>query len=250
MRDWLIDLRTATALLTRVPLPRADAAHPPNLPRAGRVFPLIGAAIGGIIGLIYTALLAVGLPALAAGALALAAGAWLTGATCEDGLADCADGFGGGRGRADKLEIMRDSRLGTFGAIALLAVLITKISALETMPDTAALPGLITAHALARCMMPTLALALPYARDDGHIASGGRPEPAVALTAMLLGLLVALLCLPIREALGAALVAAIAALAVGALAQRQIGGQTHQVLGAAQQVAETAVLLLLVARLV
>ena len=237
MKDWLEDLRTATALLTRVPMPHPDGARPSNLARAGRVFPLIGAAIGGIIGLIYAALLGLGLPALAASALALAGGALLTGAMHEDGLADCADGFGGGRDRDAKLEIMRDSRLGTYGALALLASFVAKVSALETLPEEAALPGLIAAHALARGLLPTLALVLPVARRDGFAA-------------ILLGLLVALLCLPFRQALGAAMIAGIGVLAVAVLAQRQIGGHTGDVLGAAEQTAEIAVLLFLVATLV
>lgn len=250
MKDWLEDLRTAIALLTRIPMPHPEGARPSNMARAGRVFPLIGAAIGGVIGLIYAALLALGLPALAASALALAGGALLTGAMHEDGLADCADGFGGGRDRDSKLEIMRDSRLGTYGALALVAAYIAKVSALETLPEEAALPGLIAAHALARGMLPTLALVLPVARRDGLAANAGRPEPAAAVIAVLLGLVVALLCLPFRQALGGAMIAGIGVLAMAALAQRQIGGHTGEVLGAAEQVAEIAVLLFLVATLV
>src|SRR5882757_7332222 len=111
IRDWLDDLRLAVAMLTRIPMPHPDGATPSYLARAHRAFPIVGAAIGGVIGLVYLMLLSAGLPAIATAALALGAGMLLTGAFHEDGLADLADGFGGGRDKATKLEIMRDSRL-------------------------------------------------------------------------------------------------------------------------------------------
>src|SRR5207248_6358550 len=88
IKDWLDDLRMATGLLTRIPVPHPDGAHPPYLARAHRVFPLVATVIGAIVGLVYLGLLATGLPTLAAAALALGASALLTGALHEDGLAD------------------------------------------------------------------------------------------------------------------------------------------------------------------
>src|SRR5256885_10090991 len=97
MNEWLNDLRTAVAFLTRLPMPHPDGAKPANFVRAHRMFPVVGAAIGGAVGLLYLAMRAMGLPDLGAAALALGASAILTGALHEDGLADVADGFGGGR---------------------------------------------------------------------------------------------------------------------------------------------------------
>jgi cobalamin synthase len=105
----------------------------------------------------------IGLPDLAAAALALGASAILTGALHEDGLADVADGFGGGRDPAAKLEIMRDSRLGTYGALILMVSFVAKLSALAALPDAVVVQSLIATHALARGVLPMMAASLPCA---------------------------------------------------------------------------------------
>src|SRR5436305_5565420 len=112
--------------------------------------PVVGARIGAAVGLLYLAMRAMGVPDLAAAALALGGSAILTGALHEDGLADVADGFGGGRTLESKLEIMRDSRLGTYGAMILLVSFAAKLSALAAIPDGHVIPSLIAAHALGR----------------------------------------------------------------------------------------------------
>jgi len=248
MNDWLDDLRTAVAFLTRLPMPHPEGATPQYFVRAHRMFPLVGAAIGAAVGLLCLALRAIGLPDLAAAALALGASALLTGALHEDGLADVADGFGGGRDVAAKLEIMRDSRLGTYGALILMVSFVAKLSALAALPDRYVVQSLIAAHALARGVLPFMAMSLAYARNDGLAANAGRPESPTALTAGALALVIALIALPWRDALGAAIAAAACAVGMGWLAQRQIGGQTGDVLGGAEQLGETAILLLLAAR--
>ena len=249
MNDWLDDLRTAVAFLTRLPMPHPEGPMPANFVRAHRVFPIVGAAIGGAVGLVYLGMRAIGVPDLAAAALALGASAILTGALHEDGLADVADGFGGGRDREAKLEIMRDSRLGTYGALILLVSFVTKLSALAAIPDAVVVQGLIAAHALARAILPAMSMRLPYARKDGLAAKAGRPDLATAAIAAAFALVIALVALPLSEALGAALMAAACAIGMAVLAQRQIGGQTGDVLGGAEQLAETAILVLLVAKL-
>jgi adenosylcobinamide-GDP ribazoletransferase len=243
LKEWHDDLHRAVGFLTRLPIPQPDG--PPGLARAYRVFPLAGAAIGGIIGLVYLGLLDINLPTLGAAALALGVGILLTGALHEDGLADLADGFGGGRDTAAKLAIMHDSRLGTYGALILIVSFAARLSALAALPHSAILPDLIAAHALARGVLPVLATAMPYARTDGLAVTGGRPEPATAAIAGVLALAIALLALPWGVALAAALVATAGAACVALLAMRQIGGQTGDVLGGAEQVSEIAVLLLL-----
>jgi adenosylcobinamide-GDP ribazoletransferase len=173
----------------------------------------------------------------------------LTGALHEDGLADLADGFGGGRDKAAKLEIMRDSRLGTYGALILVVSFAAKMTALAALPQAAVIPGLIAAHALARGTLPVLATIMPNARSDGLATSVGRIEPVVAATAAALALVIVFLCLPPGSALMAVAAVALGAAVIAVLAQRQIGGMTGDVLGGAEQVAETAVLLVLAARL-
>ena len=249
MNDWLDDLVTAVAFLTRLPMPHPTGPVPQNFVRAHRMFPLVGAAIGGAVGLFYLGMRVVGLPDLAAAALALGASAILTGALHEDGLADVADGFGGGRDSAAKLEIMRDSRLGTYGALILMVSFVAKLSALAVLPDGEVMQSLIAAHALARGVLPAMSMSLPYARKDGLAANAGRPDSATAATAGAFALVIALLSLPWWEALCAALAAAASAIGMAWLAQRQIGGQTGDVLGGAEQAGETAILVLLATRL-
>ena len=248
LKDWIEDISLATALLTRVPMPHPDGAAPQGLARAQRAFPLVGGMIGLLIGLADLLLLKFGIPALAAAALALGAGAALTGALHEDGLADVGDGFGGDRDRAAKLAIMRDSRLGTYGALVLLVGFSAKLAALASLPAATVVPSLIVAHALGRAALPVLAISLPFARDDGLGQSAGRPEMTTAVTAVVIAVVIALLCLTAKEALLAIMATAAGAAAMGGLAWRQIGGVTGDVFGAAEQVVETAVLVMLAAR--
>jgi len=249
MSEWLDDLRTATAFLTRLPMPHPDGARPENFARAQRMFPLVGACIGAAVGLLCLLLRAIGVPDLAVAGLALGGGALLTGALHEDGLADVADGFGGGRDVAAKLEIMRDSRLGTYGALALVVSFAAKLAALAAIPDGVVVQSLIAAHALGRGVLPWMVISLPNARTDGLAANAGRPDSAIASVAAGIALLIAVLALPFASALLAAIAAGAAALVMAWLAKRQIGGTTGDVLGGAEQVAETAILLLLAARL-
>jgi adenosylcobinamide-GDP ribazoletransferase len=249
MNEWFDDFKTAVAFLTRLPMPHPYGAMPANFVRAHRMFPVVGALIGAAVGLLCLGLRAAGVPDLAAAALALGGSAVLTGALHEDGLADIADGFGGGRTRDAKLEIMRDSRLGTYGAVILLVSFAAKSSALAAIPNGYIVPGLIAAHALGRGILPVMSLNLPYARKDGLARNAGQPDATTAIVAAGLALLIALLSLSWSSAFYAAGLATACAFGVAWLSLRQIGGQTGDVLGGAEQVAETAILVLLAARL-
>ena len=249
MNEWLDDFKTAVAFLTRLPMPHPDGATPQNFVRAHRMFPVVGALIGAVVGLLCLGLRYVGVPDLAAAALALGGSAILTGALHEDGLADVADGFGGGRNLESKLEIMRDSRLGTYGAMILLVSFAAKLSALAAIPDGYVVPALIAAHALARGVLPAMSMNLPYARKDGLARNAGQPDAVTSVIAGGLALVIALLSLSWTNALSAALAAGVSAFGMARLAMRQIGGQTGDVLGGAEQVSETAILVLLAARL-
>jgi adenosylcobinamide-GDP ribazoletransferase len=247
MNEWLDDFRTAVAFLTRLPMPHPDGATPQNFVRAHRMFPVVGALIGAAVGLLCLGLRYIGVPDLAAAALALGGSAILTGALHEDGLADVADG-GGGRNLESKLEIMRDSRLGTYGAMILLVSFAAKLSA-PAIADGYVVPALIAAHALARGVLPAMSMNLPYARKDGLARNAGQPDAAISVIAGGLALVIALLSLSWTNALCATLLAGLSALCMARLAMRQIGGQTGDVLGGAEQVSETAILVLLAARL-
>ena len=126
---------------------------------------------------------------------------------------------------------------------------VTKLSALTTLGDAMVVQSLIAAHALARGVLPVMAMSLDYARKDGLAVNAGRPDFATAAIAAALALVIALLALPLVEALYAAAVATVCATSMAWLAQRQIGGQTGDVLGSAEQLAETAILVLLATRL-
>ena len=248
VKNWSEDFGLAVALLTRIPVPQPPDVTPDRMARAQRAFPLVGAIVGLATGLVDRCLLAIGIPELAAAAVALGAGALLTGALHEDGLADVGDGFGGGRDREKKLAIMRDSRIGTDGVLALLVSFVAKCSALASLPFGEIIPALIVAHALARAAIPVVTANMPFAREDGLGRSAGRPEPASAVIAAVIAVVVALLCLPFGIALLAVLVTAAVAAAMAMLAWRQIGGVTGDVFGAIEQTAETAVLLILAAQ--
>ena len=248
LRNWSEDFGLAVALLTRIPVPQPADVTPERMARAQRAFPLVGAMVGLAVGLVDRCLLAIGIPELAAAAVAIGAGALLTGALHEDGLADVGDGFGGGRDREKKLAIMRDSRIGTYGVLVLLISFVAKCSALASLPVTGIIPALVVTHALARAAIPVVTANMPFARDDGLGRSAGRPDTASAVIAAVIAIVIALLCLPVGNAVLAVMVTAAAAAAMAMLAWRQVGGVTGDVFGAIEQTAETAVLLILAAQ--
>ena len=244
------DFRLAFGFLTRLPGPVGRAAEPVDLEPgqlgpALRLAPLVGLVVGVVGALVlWVAVGGLGLPLLPAALLAVGATVWVTGALHEDGLADLADGFGGAFERRRKLAIMRDSRIGAYGVLALIFSVGLRVVALAALtgPEAAA-AVLIAAHCLSRGLLPLAMLALAPARDDGLAAGAGRPGPLDAATGLLLGLLLAFLATGIGLAFGLGLAALIAAGLVAFIALRQIGGYTGDVLGALQQAAEVAVLL-------
>jgi len=233
----------ATQLLTRLPV-GAGVPVEGAIAAAGWAFPLVGAGIGALCALAFLAAQLAGCGNAVAALLAVAAGIALTGALHEDGLADTADGFGGGSGRDDKLAIMRDSRLGSFGGVALILSIGLRAAALAAIgePIHAAL-ALIAAHAASRGALPALMRVLAPARPDGLGAAAGRPSRTVAILAAVLGGGIALALLGPRTG-GLAVLLTGGALALAAiLAQRQIGGYTGDVLGFFQQIGEIVMLL-------
>lgn len=241
LRTRLAEIGVALALLTRLPMPPLPSGAFDRPSRAAWAFPLVGALVGVLAGVVGLAAFGLGLPGAAAAGLALTAQIALTGALHEDGLADTADGLWGGGAPARRLEIMRDSRIGTYGVLALVLSLGMRWLALAALLP-AGIGALIAAAALSRGMLPALMTALPPARSDGLSRSVGAPGPGASAVAAGLGLLLALAAAG-PAILVPALLAAVLVAALGRLARRRIGGQTGDILGAAQQLAEIALLL-------
>ena len=167
-----------------------------------------------------------------------------TGALHEDGLADVADGFGGGASRARKLEIMRDSRIGTYGVCALVLSFMLRVGVLASLGRPVLVATvLIAAHAGARAPMSAFMRFVPPARADGMSAQAGEPPRASAVAAGVLGIAVLVVCLGLAAGLVAALLVACGFAAMASICRRQIGGQTGDVLGALEQLGEVIVLL-------
>ena len=256
LRDFMSCLR----FYTRLPVPvlgfERDAFASFSFERAAGMLPLVGAVIGGVgaLGLLVGHLLH--LPATQASILCVSALVLATGAMHEDGLADCADGFGGGTSAARKLEIMRDSRIGTFGALALILSISLRIGLVATLllhhGSWVAVLSLMAAGAVSRVAGLVPLLVLTPARADGLAARAGRPGPMTLRLMGILTLLVMLLPLLAGAGLSNLIVGLGAAIAaaygVAKIAASQIGGHTGDVAGAAQQMAEIAFLLILAAR--
>jgi adenosylcobinamide-GDP ribazoletransferase len=182
-------------------------------------------------------------------ALVLAALALLTGGLHEDGLSDTADGLFGGWTKERRLEIMKDSRIGSYGMLALLLVTLARWSALTALLVFGGhWAALVATGALSRAPMALIMALLPNARGEGLSHSTGRPNAATALVGLILAAVIAF-ALTGWTALPLIFAALLAALAMAGIALRRIGGQTGDILGASQQLAEAACLAVLSARL-
>lgn len=244
LRQQLRYLLCAMGFFTRIPLPAWVGYKPDDLDRAAPYFPLIGLLVGAIAVAAWW-LAGQFWPPRVALLISLIVTVLTTGAFHEDGLADSLDGFGGGYQRADVLRIMHDSRIGSFGAIALILALLLKLETLATLPATWLPIALLAGHAASRWAAVSLLASLDYVRPEGKskplatrlggtgliLASlfGGLPllalPPAIALTA-LAGLLLT------RQLLAR-------------YYQHRLGGYTGDALGMAQQIAELAFYLVL-----
>ncbi|MDQ7069441.1 MAG: adenosylcobinamide-GDP ribazoletransferase [Rhodobacterales bacterium] len=239
------DLSIALALLTRLPVKVAHGNFD-RTANAAWAYPLAGAVLGAFAGLAGMAALWIGLPPIIAALLALAVLIITSGAMHEDGLADTADGFWGGWAPEKRLEIMKDSQIGTYGVLALLLSLGLRTAALsEIFAGGAVLLPVIAVAALSRGFLPAVMAALPHARTHGLAHSVGRPSRQTAVLAAGVGLAIAALSIG-ALALLALIVVGLVAFFVGTAAHRKIGGQTGDILGATQQLGEIAVLLLLI----
>lgn len=244
----LRDLKIAIVFLTRWPLRLEGRVGIVDLASVVHCFPLVGIAVGALGGLVYLAASYLHLPSLPAVVLALGAMAIFTGALHEDGLADTADALGALPDRERALEIMRDSRIGSFGALALIFVVTGKIGALVNYWDgLQVVAALVASATLSRALMPAVMFLQPSARGRGLAAEAGRPRPERVLGALAIGTAVAVLLLPASEAITALMAGGLVAAAVAWALGRAFGGCTGDTLGAVQQLAELAFLLALAA---
>lgn len=245
MHRVLNDYLVAQTFLTRLPCPGAVDHSGSALGRSTAYFPIVGTLVGLLSALAYLTASCLFEPMISA-ALALLVSVLLTGAFHEDGLADTADGIGGGFTLERKLEIMRDSRIGTYGATALIFSIVLRVLAIAALPAPLAFSALILAHTLARFSSLPLIYFNTYVREQGT----GKPFAAqVTVTRLLVaGLWCVLVWLVLPGALCPALPAAAASLLAAHFYFRaKLGGITGDTLGAANQLSELAVYLMLLA---
>lgn len=233
---------TAQTFLTRLPAPARHGHEPDLLARASRYFPVVGLLIGGIAACVWLAAAAV-LPAHVAALLALAVSALLTGGLHEDGLADCCDGLGGGWTREQKLEIMRDSRIGTYGALGLIFSIGVRVAALAALPPLAGALALLVAAATGRAGIVLILAAGCYARPQD--AGGWERGATWGEAALAAGIALASGLLAGPPGVLAVCAAFIVARVWLLWLNRRLGGYTGDGLGAAEQLGEIAVLLIL-----
>ena len=244
------DVVLVITFLTRLPLPLSSHAVRP-LSSAAWAFPFVGVLTGGVGGGIFLGAVYLGLPLLIALILGLMASVLLSGGLHEDGLADVADGFGGGSTRDRKLDIMHDSRIGTYGVLALIFSVSLRITALFAIgshsPTQIVFAVFLTSAIFSRGILPAVMAALPLARTAGLSKEAGRPGVGGVSVALFLGAVGALapFCSDYQPVIIAMLSAIGAVLVFGLIARRQIGGQTGDVIGASQQIGETAFLVTL-----
>ena len=245
IRTIVTDVRIGISFATILPFSPSTAVDDGEVTRASWALPVAGLLVGLVGSAVYAIAHAIGLTPGPAAMLALASTVIVTGALHEDGLADTADGLGGGRTRERKLEIMRDSRIGTYGACALFISLILRWSALAAIAaPRSVMIALLLAHAAARAGVPAFMAFVPPARPDGLSARAGQPSPQSAAIALGLGALVLALGFGPGKAILAVALLALIGLIMARLAIKHIGGQTGDILGAFEQLAETAILLM------
>lgn len=241
-RQVVDDIALCLVFFTRLPLPVFDFRGR-SLAAAIWAAPIAGLVVGLIGAIVFATAERFGLAMGPAAALALVATVLTTGCLHEDGLSDVADGFGGGKSRGRKLEIMRDSRIGTYGAAALGLSLLIRWSALSEFVDpTQALFALIAAHAASRGLLGAFMHLLPSARVDGLSADAGTVSQETAIAGAVLGA-IPLLLLGLGGAIFALILLGLLFAAFRALCLNQIDGQTGDTIGALQQASEIAVLL-------
>lgn len=253
--DYIDDVARAIAFLSRIPVASSFfEGHDGDLSRVSRSFPLAGAIVAMPAAAVFGLLLAWNADALMASLIALGVLTLTTGALHEDGLGDSADGLGGGKDRARALEIMKDSRVGSYGVIALVFSVALRAAALAALarglPPLSAALTIPAAAALSRGAIVWHWWKLPSARPDGVAASAGRPDAGAMRTAVVTAAVLALALLwpdwHLLPVIAVAVVTALVAALFTAYVRRRLDGHTGDTIGATQQLCEAAVLCTLV----
>lgn len=247
MRALIDDILSAFRLLTRLPMPGGGPAAAQMRATSVWAYPLVGAGVGALSALIWFLAQLAGFGLGLSAGLALTAQVLMTGALHEDGLADFADCLGARGGKQAALAVLRDSRIGTYGVIALVLALGLRWGSIAGLALHSVLAGLICSALLGRLAIVALLALLQPARPDGLGARLANPPRASLVAAMALSLLLVALNLPLLIAAASLLAAALAVAITAILARKHIGGYTGDVLGAGEQLAQTAALLVLAA---
>lgn len=240
LRDISDDVRSALGLLTRLPLP---AMENPRGAAAAWAWPVVGVVVGGIAALVAWAMLAIDLPVGIVAGVVLVTQIMVTGALHEDGLADVVDGFFGGWTKEQRLEIMKDSHIGSYGTLALILAVGLRWQALTIVCPTPF--AIVAVAALSRAPMAVMMSTLTNARGTGLAQSVGRPTMQVAGIAIVIGVAASVLTAGALATMGMLIFMFLATVTVAQTAKTRIGGQTGDVLGATQQVCEVAGLVVL-----
>lgn len=234
------DVGTAIQFLTRIPVPQA-AHEPEALSRSALFFPLVGLALGAFAAAVFL-WLREHLPVPGAALFTVLLTVLATGALHEDGLADAADAFGGGWSRDQVLVIFKDSRVGAYGALALLFSVLGRTLLIGALPGTRAAVYVITAHVLSRWSILPLGCTLPSAREG--TGQGARLARQVSVSSLCLGTAGTLAVVAVllrREALVPFFVTVVVTFLTGAYYRKRIGGITGDCFGATVQLTEVAV---------
>ena len=246
-QDYLIDVMRSVGFLSRIPVPgRFFVGHDGSLSRTVRAFPVAGLLIALPPAAVFATLLAGNADPTLSALLALTLQAFLTGALHEDGLSDMADGIGGGKDRESTLRIMKDSRIGSYGAVSLILSFALRAAAMAAfapvVTPTAAGLAVLGVAALSRAAMVWHWSLLPPARTDGVAASAGQPEAAAtrfaAVTGGALALALVLPAMPLSATLVTIALSAGVAWSFTRYISARIGGHTGDTIGATQQLTE------------
>ncbi len=230
-------------LLTIIPAGRTNAV-PVCLTGTTWSYPVIGAIIGLIGGMVFAISVVTGLPTFLAAVISLVSTIFLTGALHEDGLADTADSIGSGLTHSARLKIMHDSRTGAYGALALIISLSLRAGALAALTDSWLVSmALISAGGLSRGILPLVMSRVPLASNTGMAAVVGTPSISMAITAFITSCVLTTICLGISTGLLVTALSLLVAWVSSYLARRYWGGYNGDLLGAAQQTTEITVLL-------